>query len=175
MHVLPKQSRFVVHAAIQALVDKEELDEESALSVASFAGGLKKKRHVSAEWVLAPSDDDDITGYTGELGNVKIRDSSSEEDTEGWWGVYKERVGKYILWKEREGLINFHETGKEDNLYYLWYNPLTLDFVGLGIQTRQHLCSFWFVFWVRIYRMGVEIIHGRGEPVPLSLFFQIHG
>jgi hypothetical protein len=112
-----------------------------------------------------------VSGHTPEFGDVTIKDESREEQIEKSFGVYKDRVGYYRLWKDSDGTLRFHhfwksgittqsvfKAGPEE--YYLGYDTRSLEPLYLGLLQRKILLRFWLWKKIEISREYLEPIYG---------------
>lgn len=172
--------RLALNGALARLT--EAWDENAAMLVVEFGSKLPKEGLISCETVKCHRDEGSITGYTQEQGNVTIRASQSEEIREINWGVKKERIGFFRLWKAREGALEFHhfwasniaiESENPENRpprYILEYDPKTLTPSSLAVRNRKDVLR-WCGIWGEVAIVHEYLVSMYGKPK----VFQISG
>ncbi len=146
-------NKFVVNAAIWAMLNEDDV-EENARTVIQYGDALKVTSAVSLTFINSTRDDNDsITGETGH-GQVQIQDDSNQhEPIVHEFGIKKERIGHFKMWKDGKYQIRFHHFWKSDPEtqgndeepveYLIQYNDnLELTFFGQREQTEWRL---WFL------------------------------
>jgi len=165
-----KPSRMEVNAAIEKLIGFSEDADNAAQTVILYGDDLKTSAALQIEGVSAGmSRGRGVSGYSPGHGNVTIEDKDKEETREFIFGVHKDRVGHYRLWKEAPGLLCFH---------YFWKSGLAVrgfsdtgpDVYRLGYDQQSLLPEFLGVERSRcILKLGIlefrlrylERVHGK--------------
>lgn len=162
--------RMLVNAAIEKVIAVADDDGSSARIVIEYGSKLKQAGLLQVERtkISGPSGGG-ISGVSPGYGKVDFNqgDTDNSESVESNFGIEKDRVGYYRLWKEKDGLLKFHHFWKSDlstegsdgekpNEYWLGYCPITLDpkFFGV-VQTR-------WVFSIALgatYKVGGNYLH----------------
>ncbi len=105
--------RMAVNAAMEKLVARADEDGEAARVVVEYGSKLKKSSRVQVEYASSTkSSGDEVSGYSPGQGEITIKDKEREEEKEWAFGVHKDRVGYFRLWKEEEGQLQFHHFWK---------------------------------------------------------------
>ncbi len=166
-------NRMVVNAALEKLTERAFPLEEHARVVIQYGSKLRREKMVSIEYIHSQSSEDNISGCTPDQGEVTIKDSQHQQGEEKTFGVYKDRIGHFRLWKSREGLLVFHHFWKsspttmsaddsEPDEYCLGYNPKTLDFEYFGMLGQKEVVfQIWFVCWFVFSVQHIELISGN--------------
>lgn len=173
----PNIQRMAVNAAIEKLIARADDDGEAARVVVAYGSRLKKSGPVSIEYAsITKSSGDEVSGYSPGHGDISIKDNEREERKEWAFGVHKDRVGHFRLWKEKEGLLQFHHFWKSDTTtqsvdgeapeeYHLGYDPFSLEPKYLGVCRKRIVATFWFGLSVKISREFLEEIYGKVPPL----------
>lgn len=161
-------SRMEVGAAIEALLEGH-YEKEYAKTLIRFGHSLPVRSRFFMELLWRKSGDDgttDVIGHTNEYGDVSFEVKNEERSGEVSFGVHKERVGYYKIWRERKDLLEFHhfwksdlatvgEPSSEPTHYRLCWDPATLEPVYFGEIASRVVWSFG---WFSLIRWFVKIL-----------------
>jgi hypothetical protein len=137
--MVAKATRMAVNAAIEKLIARSEDSEAAARTVIEYGDGMRIAGPVQAEATITTKRHrGSISGYSPGHGNVTIKNDEESKDQEFTFGVYKDRVGYYRIWKQAQGLLCFHRfwksglvtRGPEEkgpDVYRLAYSPKSLQ------------------------------------------------
>lgn len=165
--------RMMVNAAIEKLIARSDEDGQAARIVVEYGSKLKKSGKVKIEYLSnTKSSGDEISGYSPGQGEITIKDKEREEQKEWAYGVHKDRVGYFRLWKEKEGLLQFHHFWKSSittksiddegpDEYRLGYNPTSLEPKYLGILRKRVVLTLWLGITLEISRYYLEQVYGK--------------
>ena len=164
------EERMAVNAAIEKLIAREDGDGEAARIVVNYGSKLKKTGDISIEWAKnKKSSGGEVSGYSPQHGEITVKDEEREEQKKWEFGIHKDRIGHYRLWKGEEGQLRFQHfwksslttrpiEGKGPEIYFLGYDPASLEPKYLGVLREKITFTFWFIY-------TVEIVHPYLEPV----------
>lgn len=174
--------RMAVNAALEKLIAREDADGDAAKIVIAYGAKLRCSSRVQVEIAThTKSSGDAVSGHAPGQGDVTVTDKEKDEYKEWMYGSHKDRVGKYRLWKQVEGILYFHHfwkssiatQGDEDEMpdqYQLEYDPDTLEPKSFGVQREKSVFSLGFL---RIVRTYIEPIYGRVEAKVLGITVRI--
>lgn len=152
-----RPSRMEVNAAIEKLIARSEDSRAAAQIVIQYGDGLRTSARFQVEASSSKtSRGPKVFGYSPGHGNVTIEDKEKEETQEFVFGVYKDRVGHYRLWKVGQGLLSFHHfwksglttrgsSGSDPDVYRLGYDQQSLLFTFLGIERARIIFNLGFL------------------------------
>jgi len=103
--------RMLVNAAIERLINKNASGED-AMVVIKFCENFPVKKGLAIQYTSDSTDQSNVTGAT-EHGDIKI-ESSEKKHTEFDFGIKKERVGYYKVWKEKKNVLAIQYYWKSD-------------------------------------------------------------
>lgn len=167
---------MAVNAAIEMLIARADDDGDAARVVIEYGSKLSGSGKFQIEVTShTKSSGNKVTGVTPGQGNVTIENKEREKHTEWAHGVHKDRIGKFRLWKEVDGVLKFHHfwkssittassTTEQPDEYSLGYDPTTLEPRYLGVMRRRLLSTFWFIFRIRVIELYLEPIYGEVPP-----------
>jgi hypothetical protein len=181
----PNSERMAVNAAIERLITRVDEDSEAARIIVSYGSKLKKSGSIQMEANSSTkSSGSEVSGYSPVQGEITIKDKEHEEQKEWSFGVHKDRVGYFRLWKEGEGLLKFHhfwkssittksidDDGPEE--YHLGYDVVSFDPKYLGVRRKRVVFTLWLGITLEISHFYLEQIYGkvprfRGIGIKLS-------
>lgn len=166
------QERMVVNAAIEQLIARNDDCDNAARIVIAYGSKLRCSKSFIFEYnTKANNSKESTSGYSPGHGEVTVQNEEREKHLEGGFGIYKDRVGHYRLWKDSEGLIKFHHFWKsgittknpEDDgpdEYHLGYDPKSTEPRYFGVARRQIIFSVWLGLTFKITRGYLDVIHG---------------
>ena len=171
-------SRMAVNAAIEQLVARSDESGEAARTVIAYGHTLKKAGKLKI--ILSSNtttSGDSISGHTAEHGEVSIEEPEHQEHKEWAYGINKDRVGHYRLWKEGDGLLIFHHFWKstittqgpddeDPEEYHLAYDPGSLEPNYLGVERKRVVLALGRYFVIS--RRYLEPIYGTIEKPGLG-------
>ncbi|MEK9154864.1 MAG: hypothetical protein AAB596_02245 [Patescibacteria group bacterium] len=167
------QERIQVNAAIEKLIARDDKNGEAAQILIAFSCKLPiTGKIIRIEYLRTTKNDIDVTGYTQEAGNISVKDNHKK--TREWsYGAEKERIGKYKLWKPKEGILWFHNFWKSDiatqesdgrmpDHYCLVYDEGTRKLKYFAIERKKTVLSFWFFgYRIKLVKYYLERIYGE--------------
>lgn len=169
--------KLMLNAAIERLIAREDDDCSAMRTVIAYGSKLSRGNHASFEGSLdLKSSGDAVSGHTAEQGNVTIEDKDKEVHKECAFGIRKERIGHFKIWKEREGLIMFHHFWKSDiatqvekedmpEVYHLGYDEKTFEPEYFGYEHARTIFLCWFLLWIRFKWFGLKLIYGKEQGI----------
>lgn len=153
---MPEVSRMEVNAAIERVIAGSDEMVESLRIIISYGHKLKKNTF-GFEYTSNQTSGGSVSGYAEGVGNVGVDEDEREEVVEHSWGLSKERVGFYKLWKDASGRLVFQYFWRSDvstqvsgeipDEYYLAYNEKTLEPLYLGVLRDKVV----FPLWIGLY------------------------
>ena len=146
-----QNGRMRVNAAMESLISREDNWVESACTVIALGHTLKIAQPVSIETkVTKTSGGESITGQTSQ-GPMTIRDKKREETKETSFGVLKERIGFFRLWRQSHDTLCFHRFENSHistrglregpDTYRLVYDQNTLMPKQFGVEQKVPILS----------------------------------
>jgi hypothetical protein len=178
-------ARMAVNAAIEKLITQTDEDGESARTVIQYGSKLKKSGRVQLEYSSnTKSSGEEVSGYSPGQGEITIKDKERDEQKEWAFGVNKDRIGYFRLWKEEEGLLQFHHFWKSSittkpiddegpDEYHLGYDSHSLEPKYLGIKRKRIVLTLWFGITLEISRFYLEQVYGT-VPKILGIGINFH-
>ena len=167
--------RMAVNAAIERLIAQTDEDGEAARTVIAYGAKLKRSKAIQIRYSSdAQSGGDSVSGYSPGHGDISIEDKERSEHKEWSFGVYKDRIGHYRLWKESEGLLKFHHFWKSDittkapddagpDQFHLGYDQASQELRYLGVLRQRVLCQLHLGLTVKIVWLYLERIYGTAR------------
>jgi hypothetical protein len=171
---MPVNSRLEVNAAIGMLINRSDSSEDAARVVIQYGDRLKTAGSIQMESSTTRIKRDPlVSGHVRGFGNVEIEVEESKEFT---FGIEKNHIGHYRLWKGAAGLICFHHfrksglvtqgSSEEDSeIYHLVYNPQSLEPRYFAIKRYRIVLNLSFVQFRVIY---LEPIFGEVNRIRLG-------
>jgi len=154
-------TRMDVNAAIERLIMRSEDSEHAARIVIRYGDKLRSSWPFQYSSTKTTTRSDAASGYAPGVGNVTVKSEQSEEQTEYVFGVYKDRIGYYRLWKQGEGLLCFHHfwksglttrgQGSDPETYRLGYDPESLEPEFLGVERVRVILRIGAFEFFRVY------------------------
>lgn len=164
--------KMAVNAAIEKLIAQDDPNGDAAQIVIEYMRHHKPGAPISFEYETEEMRSGrSTTGYAAGHGNVSIDNTETESKSRSF-GIHKDRVGHYKIWKKADGIIYFHHFWKSDAAtqtdvashkeYVLCYNTSDLSPKSFGVINHV----FWFRFKLlnrayEIYRLVVTPIYGK--------------
>jgi len=172
-----------VNAAIENLIRYSGDTSSAAQTVILYGDDMKTSAALQIEGArAATSRGRGVSGYSPGHGNVTIENEDKEETREFIFGVHKDRVGHYRLWKEAPGLLCFHYFWKSGlavrgfsdsgpDVYRLGYDQQSLAPEFLGVERSRRILKLGILEFrlrylepilgqIRNPRIGTSIIIG---------------
>jgi hypothetical protein len=165
-------TRMEVNAAIEKLIMRADDNGEAAKVVVEYGSKLQKSGRVVIQYSsTTTSSGDEVSGYSPGHGEITISDKKREENKEWAFGIHKDRVGYFRLWKSKEGELRFHHFWKSSaatksidsegpEIYCLGYDPVSFEPKYLCIEHEEVLFTLWFGVAIEIFRLYREQIYG---------------
>lgn len=163
---------MAVNAAIEKLIAQDDPNGDAAQVVIEYMHHHKPEAPIALEYRTEETrSGGSTTGYAAGHGNVSIDDNETKVQS-GSFGIHKDRVGHYKIWKKADDIICFHHFWKSDVItrvditsqkeYVLCYNTSDLSPKSFGMISRV----FWFKFNLlnrvyEIFRLVVTPIYGN--------------
>ncbi|HXK38385.1 MAG TPA: hypothetical protein VJ579_04950 [Candidatus Paceibacterota bacterium] len=181
----PVVDKLMLNAALERLIAGEDSDCSAMRTIIAYGDTLDKEKFFALESsVTTKSGGDAISGHTAEQGNVSIEDKEAETHKEHSYGIKKDRVGHYKIWKSGEGLLKFHHFWKSDlttqieaedrpEVYHLGYDPKTFEPEHFGYEHESTIFIFWLLLWFRIKVASLELLFGKEKAKYRSLRIHI--
>jgi hypothetical protein len=172
------EERILVGAALYKIATGADEDGEAVKIVIAYGSKLKKSLPFEVGFSsYDKSNGSPVSAHTQEHGQVTIRDER-EKNIEKSFGVHKERIGLYRLWKDREGLLRFHHFWKSDMTtsnggkkppeFAIGYNKKSLAMKYIGV-----LCEKKISFHLWPVEFSVELDYFKPiydtKKIPLSV------
>ncbi len=166
--------RIEISVSLDALINSDCDPEEHMKKVILFAQTLPDA--AGLEFVASVPkknhDENIVTGYTPEHGNVTTHFDENEQHQEDPFSLHKERVGLFRIWMVYDNLIGFHhfwssdETtsvpeasgGKRPDIYYIEFDIETLKPLCLAINAPKLMFR---AFGATFYRIELEPLWGK--------------
>ena len=163
--------RMAVNAAIEKLIAQDDEDGEAARVVIEYGDSLQTSGRIQISRSRhTKSSGSEVSGYSPGHGKVTVKDEGKEEHTEWDFGVHKDRVGYFRLWKEQNGLLRFHHFWKSGittasmtqlpDVYHLGYEPESLEPNYLGIERKSTILKFWLGVTIEVHKTYLEPLYG---------------
>lgn len=168
----PNEERMAVNAAIEKLIAHDDADGEAARVVIRYGSKLKQSGNIQIERIKnKKSSDGEVSGYSPQHGEITVKDEEREERVEWASGIYKDRIGHYRLWKGSEKRLQFQHfwksslttqpiDGKGPDIYFLGFDPASLEPTYLGVLREKITLTFWLIYTVEIIHPYLEAIYG---------------
>lgn len=166
--MMPPQDRMAVNAALETLISGDA-SVEVAQTVVNLCAHLPKRASLSGELNKTKTyDGEKFEGATPKHGQMDY-DSGGErtEHVEKTFGVEKERIGHYRVWRDAAGVIGFHRfwksslttegTDKVDQ-YRLGFDPSSMSPTWFGVERTRIVFQLGRIQFVRLY---IEPIFGE--------------
>lgn len=164
-------NRFEVNAAIEQLLAGTESWEEHARVIIRNCHELHPKKMVGLSIGSLPGkDEESITGHSPGVGNVTVKDEQKKEREGVEFGIYRERIGYFKVWRQRGTEIGLKywwkadlETQNPDEPeqtpeYYLGYDKETLQPKYFGVEREKKVMRF---LMGTLYRVYLEPMYGE--------------
>lgn len=177
---------MAVNTAIEKLIARADDDGQAAEIVIRYGSKLKQSGLFEVQTsIKSNSSGNSVSGYSPGHGEVTVQDSEREKHIEKNFGVYKDRIGHYRLWKTAEGGLRFHHfwksdmttmgiDGKEPQEFYLGYDQRSLALTYLGLRHKHPLALRIGKFTLVFMTYHLERIYGPKEvPILWHLGFEI--
>jgi hypothetical protein len=170
-------NHLLLNAAIEKLIAQDDADGEAAQVVISYGAKLKAASSIQIEsTTISSSSGPSMSGYSPNVGHVTVKDKVGKTVKEQTFGVDKERVGHYRLWKAKEGCLNFHHfwkslvtTGSMDGIlpdvYHLGYDPQSLEPAYLAILRKRTVFRVFVGITIEIFVPYLEPVYGKTPPM----------
>jgi len=168
--------RLALNAAIECLIAGERDAQEAARIVIEYGCKLKKSSPINREAYYGggSSDGSSISGYTPEHGQITFKDERPGELKVTSFGIHKERVGHYRVWKRRKGVLCLHyfwgadiitrsSRGEDVAVYWLAYDPKSLASRYFAVECKKILFSWKFVGRHEIIKYYLQRFSGMGK------------
>lgn len=165
---------MVLNEAITKLTN--EWDENAAKLVVEFGNKLPKAKLINCAIIYRNKDRGTMSGHTREGGEITVKIPERNEKKEIELGIKKERVGWFKLWKEKQGVINFHHFWASDAItkeldsendslgYRLEYDSKTLIPYSLSIWQKGGVLGLGVLSFSLFYLVSIY-----GKPKRLSI------
>ncbi|MEK7612214.1 MAG: hypothetical protein AAB407_02645 [Patescibacteria group bacterium] len=149
-----KIDRIAVNAAIEVLISQNDENGEAARTVIAYGSELQRSGFVTFESVKSTkSSGKKMSGYSPGHGDVPIQDQERKERKEWQFGIHKERIGYFRLWKEDEGELCFHHfwqssiatkscANRDPDVYVLGYETTSLQMEYFAIERLKTIWTF---------------------------------
>jgi hypothetical protein len=116
-------SKMDVNAAIEGLIRDQDITDPNVQLIVEFSNTLPIKNWFSGESFSWSQKDDSVTGRT-EYGDLTIRDAH-ETTEERSFGIRKERIGYYKVWRTSRTRLCFQFFWKADLSTWAEERPMT--------------------------------------------------
>lgn len=172
-----------MNAAIEALIAQTAHAEEAARIVIDYGHHLKKSGPVVWETRRTKSTSGpSLSGHVAGHGEIAVKDRDRMESREFAFGVHKDRIGHYRLWKQSDGLLRMHHFWASDlatqgiderevDEYYLGYNRNSLAFSFFAILRERRILSWRIRYRHEIGAEYLERISGTGRLPKLGFYY----
>lgn len=165
--------RMAVNAAIEQLLGGTDQWQEQARIIVHNCHEIPRKGVVAFQYSRnSTSNEGPVTGHSPGHGDISVHNKPKTEHKEYSFGVARERVGYYKIWKENAGELGITPWWKADlttqgpndsNLteYFLGYDEKTLEPEYFGIARERPIIE-WPINLSRVY---LETMHGRTDRI----------
>ncbi|HSE35476.1 MAG TPA: hypothetical protein VLB83_05140 [Candidatus Paceibacterota bacterium] len=164
--------RMLINAAIEKLLAQSDESYEAARVVIDYGQRLKSASATQLEIASRAHDSHEHTsGYSPGIGEINLEHDTPTEQREYTFGISRDRVGYYRLWKQKEGQICFQHYWKSDantnpgddtsDIYYLGYCTKKLEPKYFGIFRERVAFRLWIGHTIEFTRHYLEPIFGE--------------
>lgn len=171
------QDRMAINAAIEKLIALDDASGDAARTVIVLCDDLRERFWLSGQYNRTETTSgDSVTGAT-QHGNLTIKDGERTEHKEGEFGIHKERIGHYRVWKEQDGVVGFHhywasstttEGSRKAVEYWLGYDPESKEPLWFG---RRRVRVAFRIGWLHFTTTYTESLVGTA---PASNSYGVH-
>jgi hypothetical protein len=165
-----KINRLAVNAAIEKLLAGTDKWEEHARIIIRNCHLLRPRGYIvlGVGPTTVETDEEIVTGHCPEGSDISIHDTPRKETREWEFGISRERIGYFKVWRERDSEIGIQHWWKasmgtrspEDPgplEYFLGYDKTNLEPMYFGAEHEEPVFTF---VGMEFYRIRLEVIHG---------------